>query len=220
MQIALLEMQRRVQARVPLPWIRCEPEQLVARAGRRASGSCASATSRSTGPTSGSPSGRPPTSCGASKRSSPTTTKQLIGLVREGNQIEPIVERWYEATSGARARDRAGPRARGSAGEPRPGARARAAPVSGARGRSARPARGRLGMESGTLPVLRVGTGLRGDHAGRRSAAHLRPVHRAVDVRVADLPLLRERRPRAASRHSRRATAATACTPATPATAT
>jgi hypothetical protein len=48
MQLALVEMQRRVQSRVPLPWIQVDPEWMRTQqaAGRRW---CGSATFRSSG---------------------------------------------------------------------------------------------------------------------------------------------------------------------------
>jgi len=107
MQIALLEMQRRVQARVPLPWISLEPEQLVAlqAAGGRLvrfgdiplDWTDFRLTFRQTADI-----------LRRFDALEPEDYEQLMGLVREGNQIESIVERWYEATSGAVGADAAG----------------------------------------------------------------------------------------------------------------
>ena len=44
------------------------------------------------------------------------------------------------------------------------------------------------GLESRPLPVLRLGAGLRRDHAERRPAADLRPLRRAVGVRPLTCP--------------------------------
>ena len=53
MQIALVDMQRRVQGRVPLPWIQVDPEWHARAAGGRPAAGPLSATSRSSGATSG-----------------------------------------------------------------------------------------------------------------------------------------------------------------------
>jgi FdhE protein len=99
MQIDLVEMQRRVQARVPLPWIQHDPEWLASRQAA----------------------GRPAVRFGdiplewtdfrlAFRQTAdilrrhdtldPADHQQLLGLARDGDTLPPIVERWYEATSG------------------------------------------------------------------------------------------------------------------------
>ena len=196
MQIALVEMQRRVQARVPLPWIQTDPEWLRTQYAA----------------------GRPVVRFGdipldwtdfrltlrqtadilrrfeALERAD---YEQIVALGRDAHLLEPTVTRWYEATSGVDGADRARARPRTR----RPGLDqvlvlalrpflARCAEVLMQQRRSA-------GLDPRPLPVLRMGTRLRGDHAERRPAPDLRPLRRAVDVRAAHLPVLRERRPRA-----------------------
>jgi hypothetical protein len=107
MQLALVEMQRRVQLRVPLPWIQVDPEWLQAQQAA----------------------GRPLVRFGdipiewtdfrlilrqtadilrrfdALERAD---YDRIVALGREGNALEPLVTEWYEATShadGAPGRD-------------------------------------------------------------------------------------------------------------------
>lgn len=114
MQIALVEMQRRVQSRVPLPWIQADPEWLRAQQAA----------------------GRPlvrfadiPLDWTDFRLTLRHTVDILrrhdaleepdyrtIGhLAREGNALEPVVEKWYAATSGA---EHADPRDRAPDGMP------------------------------------------------------------------------------------------------------
>lgn len=99
MQLALVEMQRRVQARVPLPWIQPDPQWLAAQQAA----------------------GRPAVRFGdvpldwtdfrlAFRQTADILHRhesldraeheQLLALGRAGNTLEPIVARWYLATSG------------------------------------------------------------------------------------------------------------------------
>lgn len=103
MQIALVEVQRRVQARVPLPWIQADPEWLASQQAA----------------------GRPAVRFGdipldwtefrLSLRQTvdvlhrfgavdASEQQRLQTLAREGNALEPLVAEWYRATSGVEAR--------------------------------------------------------------------------------------------------------------------
>lgn len=102
MQLALVEMQRRVQARVPLPWIQADPEWLAAQQAA----------------------GRPAVRFGdipldwtdfrlAFRQTADILHRyesldrseydQLLALGRDGNALQPIVMQWYAATSGVEA---------------------------------------------------------------------------------------------------------------------
>jgi hypothetical protein len=102
MQIALVDVQRRVQARVPLPWIQADPAWLAQQ--QRA--------------------GRPVVRFGdipldwtefrlALRQTADVLHryealdraehKQILALAREGNALEPLVTAWYAATSGVDA---------------------------------------------------------------------------------------------------------------------
>jgi FdhE protein len=112
MQLALVDMQRRVQSRVPLPWIRTEADWLQAQqtAGRPlvrfadipldwtdfrlALRQTADILRRF-------------------EALEPGEHEAILALTREGNSLEPVVARWYDATSAAPG-DRAG------TGEPLP----------------------------------------------------------------------------------------------------
>ena len=99
MQLALVDMQRRVQSRVPLPWIQPDPEWLRAQQAA----------------------GRPLvrfadipldwTDFRLTLRQTadillrfdalePAEHERIGALTREGNTLEPLVERWYAASSG------------------------------------------------------------------------------------------------------------------------
>jgi FdhE protein len=108
MQLALVEMQRRVQSRVPLPWIQADPEWLRAQqvAGRplvRFSDiplewSDFRLTFRQT--------------ADILRRFDALESgdyEKIVALAREANALEPVVTNWYAATSGidgANPRDR------------------------------------------------------------------------------------------------------------------
>src|SRR5262249_42712220 len=102
MQVALVEMQRRVQSRVPLPWIQVDPNWQDAQHAA----------------------GRPqvrfkdiPVGWRDSRLTSGQTAESLKGfealehadyegivaIGRDGNALEPAVVTWYEATSGVEA---------------------------------------------------------------------------------------------------------------------
>ena len=104
MQIALLDMQRRVQSRVPLPWIQIDPEWLRSQQAA----------------------GRPLVRFSdipldwtdfrlAFRQTSdilrrfetlqPGDHQTIVSLTRESHALEPIVVRWYEATSGVEGAD-------------------------------------------------------------------------------------------------------------------
>lgn len=102
MQVALVDMQRRVQSRVPLPWIQPDPVWVAAQQA----------------------SGRPlvkfrdiPLEWSDFRLTFRQTADILfrfeslergdydaiVGLGRDGNSLEPVVTRWYDATSGVDA---------------------------------------------------------------------------------------------------------------------
>ena len=99
MQIALVDMQRRVQARVPLPWIQTDPEWLAAqqRAGRPAvrfgdiplDWTDFRLTFRQTADI-----------LHRYDALDAAEHRRILTFAREGNALEPLVTRWYEATSG------------------------------------------------------------------------------------------------------------------------
>jgi len=102
MQVALVEMQRRVQSRVPLPWISADAAWLQAQqeAGRALvrfkdiplDWTDFRLTFRQTADI-----------LRRFDALEPADHKALVDLAREGNTLEPIVAQWYEATSGAGA---------------------------------------------------------------------------------------------------------------------
>jgi Protein involved in formate dehydrogenase formation len=115
MQIALVDMQRRVQSRVPLPWIQVDPEWHRAQQAA----------------------GRPlirfkdiPLDWSDFRLTFRQTADillrfealergdhdRIVAIGREGNALEPVVERWYAATSGVEAE--ADPRQRAPADAP------------------------------------------------------------------------------------------------------
>jgi FdhE protein len=99
MQIALVDMQRRVQSRVPLPWIQAEPDWLQAqqRAGRPLvrfediplDWSDFRLTFRQTADI-----------LRRFEALEPVEHEQILALGRDGNALEPLVRQWYTATSG------------------------------------------------------------------------------------------------------------------------
>jgi hypothetical protein len=114
MQIALVDMQRRVQSRVPTPWFQADPEWLRAQqaAGRPLvrftdiplDWTDFRLTFRQT--------------ADILRRFDALDAvehRQILALAREGNALEPLVERWYAATSGVDGID---PRQRGPEGAP------------------------------------------------------------------------------------------------------
>jgi hypothetical protein len=100
MQIALVEMQRRVQSRVPLPWISAEDAWLLAQqtAGRALvrfsdiplEWSDFRLTFRQTADI-----------LRRFDALEPADYDAIVTIAREGNALEPLVSQWYEATSGA-----------------------------------------------------------------------------------------------------------------------
>lgn len=102
MQIALTQMQRRVQSRVPLPWIQVDPEWLRAQqaAGRPLvrfreiplQWTDFRLTFRQTADIL--------QRFDALERAEHQT---IVALGREGNSLEPLVTAWYDATSGVEA---------------------------------------------------------------------------------------------------------------------
>jgi hypothetical protein len=114
MQIALVEIQRRVQARVPLPWIQPDPTWLAAQqaAGRPAvrfgdiplEWSDLRLTLRQTADT-----------LQRYEALERAEHEQIVALTRTGDRLQPLVMQWYLATSGVDA-DR--PSERTPAGSP------------------------------------------------------------------------------------------------------
>jgi len=102
MQIALVDMQRRVQARVPLPWIQADPAWLVAqqREGRPLvrfgdiplEWSDFRLTLRQTADI-----------LRRFDALEPADHEQIVAIGRSGNALEPIVTDWYNASSGVHA---------------------------------------------------------------------------------------------------------------------
>jgi hypothetical protein len=105
MQLALVDMQRRVQARVPLPWIQTDPAWLAAQIAA----------------------GRPAVRFGdiplewtdfrlAFRQTADILHRHdaldrgefelIVSLGRDGNTLQPIVTKWYLATSGVEESDR------------------------------------------------------------------------------------------------------------------
>src|SRR5437868_11926318 len=99
MQIALVDIQRRVQSRVPLPWIQADPEWLRAQqaAGRPIvrfndiplEWSDFRLTFRQTADI-----------LRRFDALEPGEHEKILALGRDGNALQPLVERWYVATSG------------------------------------------------------------------------------------------------------------------------
>jgi len=114
MQIALVEIQRRVQARVPLPWIQPDPTWLAAQqaAGRPAvrfgdiplEWSDLRLTLRQTADT-----------LQRYEALERAEHEQIVALTRTGDGLQPLVTQWYLATSGV---DADGPSERTPAGSP------------------------------------------------------------------------------------------------------
>jgi FdhE protein len=99
LQIALVDMQRRVQSRVPLPWIQAAPEWLEAqqRFGRPLvrfadiplDWSDFRLAYRQTADI-----------LRRFEAIEPAEHEQILAMGRDGNALEPLVRRWYIATSG------------------------------------------------------------------------------------------------------------------------
>jgi hypothetical protein len=108
MQVALLEVQRRVQSRVPLPWIQADPEWLRSQySARRAvvrfeniplDWTDFRLTLRQTADI-----------LRRFETLEQADYESIVALGRLGNQLEPMVISWYEATSSANGRDQATP---------------------------------------------------------------------------------------------------------------
>src|SRR5262249_51724904 len=102
MQLALVEMQRRVQGRVPLPWLQVDTEWLRTQqaAGRPLvrfsdiplEGSDVRLTFRQTADIL--------QRYDALERDD---YQKIVALGRDGNTLEPLVRQWYEASSGVEA---------------------------------------------------------------------------------------------------------------------
>ena len=102
MQLALVDMQRRVQSRVPLPWIQVEPEWLRAQqtAGRPLvrfrdiplEWTDFRLTFRQTADI-----------LQRFEALERADYNKIVALGREGNALEPLVTNWYDATSGVDA---------------------------------------------------------------------------------------------------------------------
>jgi FdhE protein len=114
MQIALIQVQRRVQARVPLPWIQpdaawLEQQQAAGRPFVRFSDipldwTDFRLTFRQTAEI-----------LRRFEAIEPADFDAIMALGRDGNVLEPLVSRWYDATAGVEGAD---PRARAPEGAP------------------------------------------------------------------------------------------------------
>ena len=164
MQIALLEMQRRVQSRVPLPWIQADPEWLRAQySARRAVVRFADIpldwtdfrlTLRQTADI-----------LRRFETLEQADYESIVALGRLGNQLEPMVISWYEA------------------GGLRPRSGSRASSFSGAVRRGAHAARRAASANLRALPVLRMGAGIFSDYTGSRSSSDLWTLRRSMALR-------------------------------------
>jgi hypothetical protein len=104
MQIALVDMQRRVQSRVPLPWIQAEPAWLQAQqAAGRALVRFADIpldwtdfrlTFRQTADI-----------LRRFEALEPADHELILAVARDGDALQPLVAQWYHATSGAEGAD-------------------------------------------------------------------------------------------------------------------
>jgi FdhE protein len=104
MQIALLDVQRRVQSRVPLPWIQTDPEWMRSQhaAGRPVvrfadiplDWTDFRLTFRQTADI-----------LRRFDALEPADHEKIVALGRDGNLLEPLVTRWYDATSGVSGSD-------------------------------------------------------------------------------------------------------------------
>lgn len=104
MQVALVDMQRRVQSRVPLPWIQVDPDWLLAQqtAGRPVvrfrdiplEWSDFRLTFRQAADIL--------QRFDAMERAD---HQKIVAMGRDGNALEPLVEAWYDATSGVEGAD-------------------------------------------------------------------------------------------------------------------
>ena len=187
MQIELVDILRRVQARVPLPWI--QPDAAWLREQQRA--------------------GRPAVRFGdiplewsdfrlALRQIADVLHRheaieredheQMLALSRDGNALAPLVTNWYTATSKVDGETDGADVAPGVAHVLLLSLR----PVSRPLRRVAAAAGRLLRVEGGPLSDLRLGTGLRADHAERRATPDLRPLRRAVALRSDGLSVLRQ----------------------------
>ncbi len=196
MQVALVEMQRRVQGRVPLPWIQPDPAWVAdqQRAGRPLvrfqdiplEWSDFRLTFRQTADIL--------LRFEALDRAEHAA---IVSMGREGDVLQPIVSQWYAVSSGFDTSRRHRADASERAGEPRAGARAGDTAISQPLRRGDCATRRFIVVDARPLPVLRMGARLRCDYTERRAPAHLRPVRRPMGVRAVHLPVLRQRRSRA-----------------------
>ena len=99
MQLALVEMQRRMQSRVPLPWIQVDPEWL--REQQRTGGPLVRFRDIPLEWTDFRLAFRQTADILRRFESLEREDyEKILGLGRDGNQLEPVVTSWYERTSG------------------------------------------------------------------------------------------------------------------------
>lgn len=113
LQLALLDMQRRVQSRVPLPWIQADPQWVASqqRAGRPAvrfgdiplDWTDFRLTLRQTADI-----------LHRHDALDRAEHEQILAIARDGDALPPLVSRWYAATSGVDEGDAAQPPAEGA----------------------------------------------------------------------------------------------------------
>ena len=205
MQVALVDMQRRVQSRVPLPWIQVDPDWMRAQqaAGRpmvRFSDiplewSDFRLTFRQTADIL--------QRFDALERAD---HQKIVAMGRDGNALEPLVTAWYDATSGVAGAD---PRHRAPSDAPASLDQVLVLALRPFLARSAEALVQKVdlsGWTHGHCPFCGWEPEFAVDHADRRSAAGLRTMRRAVEFPGAHVPVLHERRSRAdhVVRHTRR----------------
>ena len=191
LQIELLQLQRRVQSRVPLPSMSLDAEHLDGRARRgQADPHLRPGADRLERPavSRALDRGRDAHARGDRRRGLPPRRM----LTRDAERLAPCVRDWYDA---ARPRPRA-------AATSRPSRRAGAADPAGdaavpvALRRRDHGAHDLRGWSQRHLPALRRRAGLLAHHAGGRAAADLLPLHDALALPPAHVPVLPERRSR------------------------
>ena len=159
-------MQRRVQARVPLPWIQPDPHgsQPSSRPAARAVRFERHPARLERLPAHAPADGRHSLAlrCPRPRR----ITSSIVALARDGNALEPLVTNWYAATSGV---DEADPRGRACRQDaPKRSIRCCVLALRPFLARCAEALMQRADfsrLATRALPGLRMGTGLRGDHA-------------------------------------------------------
>ena len=197
MHLELLEVQRRIQARIPIPSL--DISEASFRSNQAEDDRCfGSKTSRSNSPSCGWPSGRRPTSSAGSALDD--SDFQKVQALGRDESLFSVLRIWYRAglsvtrPPGVTRGRRDDQRRRQSGANDEVFALAmrpflsRCAEVIQQRA-GARP------VDASALRAVRRRARSRGDHADGRTPPDLRPLRTALEVRVADLPVLPQRRP-------------------------